>query len=121
MDIDDIAQFSNGYAVAKWRNVKSTGEQGSHPVFVDTDFPMFRLSDVYLMYAESVLRGGGGSIASAVNYVNEIRSRAYDGASGNVDQSSLTLDFILDERARELLWEGHRLSLIHISEPTRPY
>lgn len=108
LDIDDIAQFSNGYAVAKWRNVTSTGQQGSHPVHVDTDFPMFRLADVYLMYAESVLRGGGGSIASAINYVNEIRTRAYDGASGNVDQNSLTLDFILDERARELLWEGHR-------------
>lgn len=108
LDIDDIAQFSNGYAVAKWRNVTSTGQAGSHPVHVDTDFPMFRLSDVYLMYAEAVLRGGGGNVASAVNYVNEIRTRAYDGASGNVDQSSLTLDFILDERARELLWEGHR-------------
>ena len=108
LDIDDIAQFSNGYAVAKWRNVTSTGQQGSHPVHVDTDFPMFRLADVYLMYAEAVLRGGGGNVASAVNYVNEIRTRAYDGASGNVDQSSLTLDFILDERARELLWEGHR-------------
>ena len=108
LDIDDIAQFSNGYAVAKWRNVTSTGQQGSHPVHVDTDFPMFRLADVNLMYAEAVLRGGGGNVASAVNYVNEIRNRAYNGASGNVDQSSLTLDFILDERARELLWEGHR-------------
>ncbi|MDZ4747546.1 MAG: RagB/SusD family nutrient uptake outer membrane protein [Saprospiraceae bacterium] len=108
LDIDDISQFSNGYAVAKWRNVTSTGQPGSNLVHVDTDFPMFRLADVYLMYAEAVLRGGGGNNASAVNYVNEIRTRAYDGASGNVDQSTLTLDFILDERARELLWEGHR-------------
>ncbi len=108
LDIDDISQFSNGYAVTKWKNVTSTGQPGSNLVHVDTDFPLFRLADVYLMYAEAVLRGGGGSISSAVNYVNEIRNRAYDGPSGNVDQSTLTLDFILDERARELLWEGHR-------------
>ncbi|HSF89657.1 MAG TPA: RagB/SusD family nutrient uptake outer membrane protein [Saprospiraceae bacterium] len=108
LEIDDIAEFTNGYAVAKWRNITSSGQPGSNLVHVDTDFPMFRLSDVYLMYAEAVLRGGGGSIASAVNYVNEIRERAYDGASGNVDQSTMTLDFILDERARELFWEGHR-------------
>jgi len=108
LDIDDIAQFSNGYAVAKWRNVTSTGQQGSHPTHVDTDFPMFRLADVYLMYAESVLRGGGGSLANAVSYVNDIRRRAYAGPSGDVDQNELDLDFILDERARELLWEGHR-------------
>ena len=69
---------------------------------------MFRLADVYLMYAEAVLRGGGGSTATALGYVNEIRARAYDGPSGNIDQNTLDLDFILDERARELLWECHR-------------
>jgi hypothetical protein len=108
LDIDDISQFSNGYAVAKWRNVTSTGQPGSHPTFPDTDFPMFRLADIYLMYAECVLRGGGGSTASALNYVNEVRTRAFDGPSGNIDQNTLDLDFILDERARELLWECHR-------------
>ena len=108
LDIDDISQFSNGYAVAKWRNVTSTGQPGSHLTFPDTDFPMFRLADVYLMYAEAVLRGGGGSTATALGYVNEIRARAYDGPSGNIDQNTLDLDFILDERARELLWECHR-------------
>jgi hypothetical protein len=60
------------------------------------------------MYAECVVRGGGGSMASAVDYVNQIRNRAYDGDSGNIDASGLTLDFLLDERARELFWEGHR-------------
>jgi hypothetical protein len=108
LEIDDIAQFSNGYAVAKWRNVTSDGIQGSHPTHVDTDFPMFRLADAYLMYAEAVLRGGGGNQNTAVDYVNLVRERAYNGPSGNITLNDLDLDFILDERARELLWEGHR-------------
>ncbi len=108
LDINDIAVFTDGYAVGKWSNLTSTGQQGSHNDFVDTDFPMFRLSDIYLMYAECVVRGGGGSMANALDYVNQIRARAYNGASGNIDQAGLTLDFLLDERARELFWEGHR-------------
>lgn len=108
LDINDIAVFTEGYAVGKWSNITSTGVPGSHNDFVDTDFPMFRLSDIYLMYAECVVRGGGGNMASAVDYVNQIRNRAYDGDSGNIDAAGLTLDFLLDERARELFWEGHR-------------
>ena len=46
----------------------------AHPDFVDTDWPMFRLADAYLMYAEAVLRGGqGGSATEALDYVNDIR------------------------------------------------
>jgi hypothetical protein len=56
------------------------------------------------MYAEATLRGGGGSESEDVTYFNELRLRA-----GNpVSESSLNLDLILDERARELYWEGHR-------------
>jgi hypothetical protein len=68
---------------------------------------MFRLADAYLMYAEAAVRGGG-NMGNAVDYVNLVRTRAYGDASGNISQGDLTLDFILDERARELLWEGHR-------------
>lgn len=47
----------------------------------ETDFPMFRLADVYLMLAESVLRGGEGvSRADALGYVNKLRSRAFEKA-----------------------------------------
>lgn len=108
LEINDIAVFTDGYAYSKFRNVTSAGVAGSDPEFPDTDFPMFRLADAFLMYAEAVLRGGGGSINDAVNYVNAVRERAFGDASGNADQGGLTLDFLLDERARELLWEGHR-------------
>jgi hypothetical protein len=47
-------------------------------------------------------------LATAVGYVNALRERAYGDASGNITQADLTLPFILDERSRELLWEGFR-------------
>jgi starch-binding outer membrane protein, SusD/RagB family len=111
LDINDIGQFVEGYAITKFSNLTSTGEAAphAHPDFVDTDYPMFRLADAYLMYAEAVLRNGsGGSAAQALAYVNELRERAYGDTSGNITSGELTLDFILDERARELYWEGHR-------------
>ena len=40
--------------------------------------------------------------------MNLIRTRAYGNTSGNINASQLTTDFILDERARELYWEGFR-------------
>ena len=71
--------------------------------------PLFRLSEMYLIYTEAVLRGGtGGDAVTALGYINTIRTRAYTTTSGNISAGQLTLDFILDERARELYWEGFR-------------
>jgi hypothetical protein len=111
LEINDIGVFTDGYAMTKFRNRQLDGNlpPNPHPDFVDTDYPMFRLADAYLMYAEAVLRGGaGGSPTQALTYVNLVRERAYGDTSGNITQPELTLDFILDERARELYWEGHR-------------
>lgn len=106
LDIDDLSSFTDGYAVVKFTNLRRDGSPGSNLSFADTDFPMFRLADVYLMYAEAHLRGGGGSEALAVEYFNKIRERAFGDDSQNI--ATLTKDRIIDERARELLWEGHR-------------
>jgi hypothetical protein len=108
VDIASITNFTNGIAAPKYQNLTSTGAPGSHPTHVDTDFPMFRLADAYLIYAETVLRGGGGTREQALAYVNAIRQRVYGDASANIADADLTLDFILDERSRELLWEAHR-------------
>ena len=106
LNINSIGNFTDGYAVGKFKNVKSTGGAGSDAQgnFTDTDFPVFRLADAYLMYAELAVRGVG-SLSQATTYVNALRSRA---GVATVNQSALTLDFILDERGRELYWEGHR-------------
>jgi hypothetical protein len=111
LGIADEYTFNDGYAVTKFKNVTRAGIAGSDPTgnFVDTDFPVYRLADVYLMYAEAVLRGGtNGNLAAALGYVNAVRARAYGGPSGNITLPQLTLPFMLDERGRELLWEGHR-------------
>lgn len=100
-----------GYAITKFKNITSTGVAGKDPEkkFPDTDLPLIRLAEVYLTYAEAVLRdGAGGDRATALGYINQLRTRAYGGTAGNKADSDLTLDFILDERARELYWEGLR-------------
>lgn len=106
--VNSIGDWFNGIAAPKFTNKTSTGANGSHATHVDTDFPMFRLGDAYLMYAEAVLRNGGGTRAQALAYVNALRQRAFGGTAGNITDAQLTLDFILAERQRELLWEAHR-------------
>ncbi|HEY0671635.1 MAG TPA: RagB/SusD family nutrient uptake outer membrane protein [Longimicrobiales bacterium] len=106
--IAEIPNFNHGVAAPKYSNRTSTGAPGSHATHVDTDFPMFRLADAYLMYAEAHLRGGGGTRAQALAYVNALRQRAYGGTAGNIADAELTLPFIIAERGRELMWEGHR-------------
>jgi hypothetical protein len=106
LDINNIGSFTNGYAVTKFTNKKSDGGAAQRNDIPDTDFPVFRLSDVYLMYAEAILRGGtGGDLNAAVGYINKLRTRA--GAS-TITSGDLNLNFILDERGRELFWECHR-------------
>lgn len=110
-DISDITTFTGGgFGITKYRNVTTAGAAGSSKDFSDIAFPVFRLSEMYLIYAESVLRGGsGGDLTTALNYVNMIRTRAYAGSTaGNITAAALTTDFILDERARELYWEAVR-------------
>jgi len=107
IDINDISDRDTGYIIQKYSNATSTGGFGVDQTFVDTDFPLFRLADAYLMYAEAVVRGGsGGDINTAVSYIQDLRSRANN--PNLVSAGDLTLDFILDERARELHWEAHR-------------
>jgi len=108
-DISNVGTFTEGIGLTKWSNLSANGGPAPdmHTSFASTDFPMFRLGDAYLIYAEAVVRGGsGGSMATAVGYINALRQRAYGNSSGNI--TTFDVNFILDERARELYWEGQR-------------
>ena len=109
LEITQPTVFTQGYLCAKFKNLTSGGAKGQNATFVDTDFPLFRLADVYLMYAEAVKRGGsGGDLGTATSFINQLRTRAYGNASGAISSADLSLQFILDERARELYWEAQR-------------
>ncbi len=106
-EMTDYREWTDGYPSIKFRNKNFSGNTVP-AYFSNTDFPLFRLADAYLMYAECTLRGAsGGNMQTALGYVNDVRTRSNATA---ISQSNLTLQFILDERARELNLEGHRRS-----------
>lgn len=107
LDITSMSTFIQGYPNPKYKNKTKDGLNGSNnatSAHVDVDYPMFRLADVFLMYAEAKFRTGDES--TALLYMNKIRERAYGDQAHNY--SSLTLQDFLDERARELNWECTR-------------
>lgn len=117
---------STGYRLNKWTNLTDEGKPASicsDGGGANTDFPVFRLADIYLMLAESVVRGGEGSSRSeALSLVNEVRSRAFGSDSGNIGDGDLTLDFLCDERLRELYMECiRRTDLIRFGKYTSGY
>jgi hypothetical protein len=91
LNITNVGTFTDGYAVTKYINVNADGSAAQRNDIPDIDFPMFRLTDVYLMYAEATLRGATiGNTATALGYINKIRARANAQA---ITTSGLTLDF----------------------------
>lgn len=81
------------------------------------DFLAFRLAEAYLIAAEALYYTGDA--AGAVNYLNTLRARAARvGATDaetkaykeamHITEAELNIDFILDERGRELLGEQFR-------------
>jgi hypothetical protein len=107
VNVDQIGNYSNGIAAPKFINKTLGGANGQQSGMVDTDFPVFRLADAYLIYVEGNIRGGGGNAGTALNYLNAIRVRAF-GDSSAVFAALPPVDTLLAERAREMMFEATR-------------
>ncbi len=107
-----IDNQAEGFFYEKFSNLTDDGVAASNSAATgcSTDYPLIRLADIYLMAAEAQLRGGTGiTRTEALDLVNLVRLRGYAGdESGKISDSDLTLDFILDERGRELYLESVR-------------
>ena len=107
----DVA--TDGYSSTKFRNKTRAGVIAPNidngKTFASIDMPIFRLAETYLIYAEAVLRAGtGGSNATALGYLQQLAVRARPTDPNAANSASLTLPYIITERGRELMWEGHR-------------
>jgi hypothetical protein len=120
-----MEDWDAGFLSYKFTNLNWDGEKpAAGKSFPDTDFPLFRFADVYLMYIECAVRGAEGTERStALTYFNLIRSRAgLSNIPSALINTVLIESNILDERARELYWEGQRRTdLIRFGKFTKDY
>ena len=106
-NIENLATFVQGWSCFKYNNIphdqtaESFNETAKVKGYSDIDFPMIRLAEIYLIYAEACLKLGDAS--PAMQYVKQLSDRA-----GVDAPKEITQDWLVAERARELLWEGHR-------------
>lgn len=104
-DISDWTLTGSGLMCVKFVYTDEsdyTNERGVlYNTFNPADFPLFRLADTFLMLAECELRGVS---CNGQHYFDEVRARA------NQSPIELTDYNLLQERMRELYWEGHRRS-----------
>src|SRR5690606_12385332 len=74
-----------------------------------SDWAFFRIADIILLKVEAIMRANGGvATQEAVDEANKVRERAFGSQMNNYTVATLTLDELLNERGRELAWEGHR-------------
>jgi hypothetical protein len=103
---DDVSTFIEGIATTKFTSQRSDGGNVSNTTHADNDIMLMRLAEAYLIYAEAEARAAGSTTTQAegTRLINELRQRA-----NNPNQkSSYTLNEVLDERSRELYFEGIR-------------
>ena len=103
---------TTGWRVWKWAYISSDGsvvlrgtDEQTDWKLSSADFAIFRLPEMYYIYAESDARlhGGTTSDATAVGYIKALRDRA-----GLTTKTSLSVEDILKDKAAEYLWEGQR-------------
>jgi len=114
----DVASFDAGNDEIAWhmgyRNMKFYPDASSLNRNQNNDIPVFRYSDIMLMKAEAILRGGSPTLGhTALSLVNELRAQRTTSPA----LTSVSLEFIYAERAREFVSEGwHRNDMIRFGK-----
>ncbi|WP_418867819.1 starch-binding outer membrane lipoprotein SusD [Segatella hominis] len=101
---DAITGPLNGASFVKWTNLHADGTAQHHQNFSDTDFPMFRLAEIYLTRAEAKYRLNGSQEGLAD--ILEVQGRA----NRQIKASSVDDQTLIDEWCREFYMEGRRRS-----------
>ncbi len=102
---DNLNTFLNGWSCIKFNNVPHDMDAVDYAAtaatknFSDIDWPLIRLGEINLIYAEACMHAGGDAAAQ----VKALADRAGVAAPKTIDA-----DWLMAERARELMWEGHR-------------
>ena len=103
---DAVSDFKNGLSLVKWTNLKSDNTGGSDLSWPDTDIPLFRYAEIYLIRAEANWRLGADA-TTVMNDINELRGRANTRL---FNANDITEENIRDEWCREFFMEGRRRS-----------
>ena len=102
---DNLNTFLNGWSCIKFNNVPHDMDAvefagtAATKNFSDIDWPLIRLGEIHLIYAEACMHAGGDASAQ----VAALAERAGVAAPAAIDAN-----FLFEERARELMWEAHR-------------
>ena len=102
---DNLNTFLNGWSCIKFNNVPHDVDAVDYAAtaatknFSDIDWPLIRLGEIHLIYAEACLHAGGNASAQ----IAALAERAGVAAPATIDA-----EWLMAERARELMWEAHR-------------
>lgn len=93
------------------------------PNYLEGDYVVYRLTELYFNKAEALMRlNGGNATQEAVDLINESKMRYFteeDWADEAYTTTSLTMSELLAERGREFIFEGmRRTDLIRFGEFT---
>lgn len=80
--------------------------------FCSNDWVLYRLTEIYYMKAEALMRKNGGAAnQEVVDLINETRIRSFNAEDWNAVKyttATLTMDEFLAEKGREFIFEGKR-------------
>ena len=103
---ENITGPLNGASFVKWSNLHADGSTQHDQNYSDTDFPMFRLAEIYLTRAEAKYRLNGSHSQEGLADIKLVQDRAHRGTEAtSVDNQTL-----IDEWCREFYMEGRRRS-----------